>query len=35
MHGLLPAWAIPAASLTLVVWIGVLVALTRPRRADG
>jgi RNA polymerase sigma factor (sigma-70 family) len=35
IHGLLPAWAIPMATLTLVAWIGVVVALTRPRRADG
>jgi hypothetical protein len=32
IHGLLPAWVIPVATLTLVVWIGALVALTRPRR---
>ncbi len=35
MHELLPAWMIPAASLTLVVWIGLLVALTRPRRTHA
>ena len=35
MHRLLPAWMIPTATLTLVAWIGVVVALTRPRRADG
>jgi len=34
IHRLLPAWAIPMATLTLPVWIGALVALTRPRRAD-
>jgi RNA polymerase sigma factor (sigma-70 family) len=32
MHGLLPAWAIPVATLTLLVWIGALVAWTRPGR---
>jgi len=35
IHGLLPAWMIPTATLTLVAWIGVVVALTRPHRADG
>ena len=35
IHQLLPAWVIPMATLTLLVWIGALVALTRPRRADG
>jgi hypothetical protein len=35
IHGLLPAWMIPTATLTLVTWIGVVVALTRQRRADG
>ncbi|MGB3631776.1 MAG: sigma-70 family RNA polymerase sigma factor [Terracidiphilus sp.] len=35
IHQLLPACVIPMATLTLLVWIGALVALTRPRRADG
>lgn len=30
IHGLLPAWMIPVATLTLVVWVGALVAWTRP-----
>jgi len=30
MHGLLPAWMIPSATLALVTWIGVVAALTRP-----
>ncbi|MFZ0394931.1 MAG: sigma-70 family RNA polymerase sigma factor [Terracidiphilus sp.] len=34
IHRLLPAWVIPVATLTLLVWIGALVGLTRPRRAD-
>jgi RNA polymerase sigma factor (sigma-70 family) len=34
IHGLLPAWVIPVATLTLVAWIGALVAWTRPGR-DG
>ena len=34
MHGLLPAWMIPSATLALVTWIGVVAALTRPHRAD-
>jgi RNA polymerase sigma factor (sigma-70 family) len=33
IHGLLPEWALPVATLTLAVWIGALVALTRPERA--
>jgi hypothetical protein len=32
IHGLLPAWVIPVGTLTLVVWIGALVGLTRPGR---
>jgi hypothetical protein len=32
IHGLLPAWMIPVATLTLVVWVGALVVLTRPGR---
>ncbi len=32
IHGLLPAWVIPVATLILVVWIGALVAWTRPGR---
>jgi len=32
IHGLLPAWVIPVATLVLVVWIAVLVAWTRPGR---
>jgi len=34
IHRLLPAWVIPMETLTLLVWIGALVAFTRPRRAD-
>ena len=32
IHGLFPAWLIPMATLILVVWIGALVAWTRPGR---
>jgi hypothetical protein len=32
IHGLLPVWVIPVATLTLVVWIGALVVWTRPGR---
>jgi len=32
IHGLFPAWVIPMATLILVVWIGALVAWTRPGR---
>ncbi len=35
IHRLLPSWVIPMATLTLLVWIGALVALTKPRRADA
>ena len=35
IHGLLPAWVIPMATLTLLVWIGALVALTRPRHGGA
>jgi RNA polymerase sigma factor (sigma-70 family) len=35
IHGLLPGWVIPMATLTLLLWIGVLVALTRPRRGGS
>jgi RNA polymerase sigma factor (sigma-70 family) len=31
IHRLLPVWAIPLATLTLLVWTGVLVALTKPQ----
>jgi hypothetical protein len=34
IHRLLPAWVMPMETLTLFVWIGALVALTRPHRAD-
>lgn len=32
---LLPPWVIPTETLTLLVWIGALAALTRPRRAKA
>ena len=32
IHGLLPGWVMPLGTVTLVVWIGVLVGLTRPGR---
>lgn len=31
---ILPGWAIPLATLTLVIWTGMLIALTRPRRSN-
>jgi len=31
-HRILPEWAIPLATLTLLIWVGILVALTKPRR---
>jgi hypothetical protein len=30
IHGLLPVWVMPVATVTLVVWIGALMAWTRP-----
>ena len=40
IHRLLPAWAVPLATVTLLIWTGVLVALTKPqppavRRGNG
>ncbi len=35
IHQLLPAWVIPIATLTLLAWIGSLVALTRPRHGGA
>jgi hypothetical protein len=36
IHGLLPGWVLPVATLTLVLWIGALVTLTRVKRGgDG
>jgi hypothetical protein len=32
IHRLLPVWAVPLATLTLLIWTGVLVALTKPPR---
>ena len=31
IHRLLPAWAIPLATLALLVWTGLLIFLTKPR----
>jgi hypothetical protein len=33
MHRLLPVWVIPVLTLTLVVWIGILLAVTKPKRS--
>ena len=33
IHGLLPVWVIPALTLALVIWVGILLALTRPKAA--
>jgi len=30
MHRLLPAWVVPSATLILLVWVGVVLAMTRP-----
>jgi hypothetical protein len=31
IHRLLPVWAIPLATLGLLIWVGVMVALTGPK----
>jgi RNA polymerase sigma factor (sigma-70 family) len=31
VHSLLPVWVVPVASLTLLIWTGIVVALTKPR----
>jgi hypothetical protein len=31
VHRLLPVWVVPLATLTLLLWVGVLAALTKPR----
>ena len=31
IHRLLPAWVIPSLTLTLLIWIGLLLALTKPK----
>jgi hypothetical protein len=33
MHRLLPAWVIPLLTLTLVLWLGILLAVTKPKRS--
>ena len=33
MHRLLPAWVIPLLTLTLVLWFGILLAVTKPKRS--
>jgi hypothetical protein len=33
IHRLLPLWALPLATLTVLVWTGALVAMTKPARA--
>ncbi len=32
LYRILPEWAIPVATLTLLIWTGIMVALTKPRR---
>ena len=32
IHGLLPAWVIPMLTLALVLWVGLVLALTKPTR---
>ena len=31
-HRRLPEWAMPVATLTLLIWIGIVIAVTKPRR---
>ncbi len=33
IHRLLPAWAVPLATLTLIFWVGLVVVLTKPKPA--
>jgi RNA polymerase sigma factor (sigma-70 family) len=33
MHRLLPAWVVPSATLALLVWVGVVLAMTKPNRS--
>jgi RNA polymerase sigma factor (sigma-70 family) len=33
VHSILPVWVIPLATLTLLIWTGIVIALTRPRRS--
>jgi len=35
VHSLLPVWVVPSATLTLLIWIGIVVALTKPRRSTS
>jgi hypothetical protein len=35
LHRLLPAWVVPLATLFLVLWLGVVVALTKSQRASS
>jgi mannose/fructose/N-acetylgalactosamine-specific phosphotransferase system component IIC len=34
MHRLLPMWFLHVLTLALVAWVGILLAITRPKRAD-
>jgi hypothetical protein len=31
LHRLLPAWTIPALTMALLLWIGMMLVLTRPK----
>jgi hypothetical protein len=31
IHRLLPVWAVPLATASLILWVGLLVVLTKPR----
>jgi RNA polymerase sigma factor (sigma-70 family) len=33
IHSLLPVWVVPSATLALLIWLGAIVALTKPRRS--
>jgi len=35
VHGLLPAWVIPVATVSLIIWIAVVFAMTKPARPSG
>jgi RNA polymerase sigma factor (sigma-70 family) len=35
IHGLLPAWVFPSLTFALLIWVGVVFAVTKPKRSDS
>ena len=33
IHRLLPAWVVPSLTVALLIWVGVVFALTKPKRS--